>query len=86
MARQKKKPITAAELAGMSHDDLATVKTKRRVMAALRKPKPEKAKPATEEGLRPRDRLRRAHSDDDGLRTRQARRGELNERGASDGD
>jgi hypothetical protein len=79
------KRITAAELAAMNHDELATVGTKRRVMAALRKPKTAKKKPPPED-LSPRDRLRRAHAKDDGLATRQARRGEIDEKGATDGD
>lgn len=34
-ADDKVKPITRAELEGMSHGDLAKVKTKRRILAAL---------------------------------------------------
>lgn len=86
MAKKKPKPMTAGELAGMSHRELASVGTKRRVMAALRKPPAAKRpeRPPAEENLRPVDRMRRGHAAD-GLDARRARRGELDEKGANDG-
>lgn len=47
--RKKAKPITREELAGLSHKDLASVGTKRRIMAAL----PSSAKPKTSTPAKP---------------------------------
>jgi hypothetical protein len=81
MAKRKVKPITAGELAGMSHSELATVKTKRRITAALRRGEKRaeaaKDKPKQDEQLTPRQRLARAHEARDPAVQRRIRRGEF---------
>lgn len=63
--KKKPKPITAKELAGMSHADLAKVGTKRRIMASLPSSSASTsspAKPELPEGLTPRQKTRREMS------------------------
>ena len=63
MAEKKKpKPITREELAGMSHKELASVKTKRRLMASIPEAPAKPEKPAADdETLTPRQRMERGH-------------------------
>lgn len=70
MATKKAKPITRGELAGLSHAELATVKTKRRIMASLpSEPAAAKPKPkASEETLSPRQRIERGYEKADQAR------------------
>jgi hypothetical protein len=59
-AEDKPTPITRAELEGMSHQELAKVATKKRILAALPAEDVGDEDAGDEEGLTPHERMRRA--------------------------